>query len=89
MLHYIKCNVRSDVTFYAADPRRGFFYVITAEYLSVAAFDIFWSFGQLCERETGYSPSHFSSTSEAGLNVRLLRRPMHLVPADTDENKST
>ena len=37
----------------------------------------------------GYSPSHFSSTSEAGLNVRLLRRPMHLVPADTDENKST
>ena len=53
MLHYIKCNVRSDVTFYAADPRRGFFYVITAEYLSVAAFDIFWSFGQLCEREDG------------------------------------
>ena len=53
MLHYIKCNVRSDVTFYAADPRRGFFYVITAEYLSVAAFDIFWSFGQLCERADG------------------------------------
>ena len=31
-------------------PKERFFCVISAEYASVEAFDIFWSFGQLCER---------------------------------------
>ena len=56
MLHYIKCNVRSDVTFYAADPGRGFFASLL---LSISRWRLSIFFGHLvsyAREQMGYSP---------------------------------